>query len=165
MTNAVTDRIEKKILLRAPRARVWQAIADHRQFAEWFGAKFDAPFAPGAAMRGVMTGTTVDPEIAKMQRQYADAPFEITIDRVEPERVFSFRWHPFAVEKGVDYSHEPTTLITFTLEDVPGGTMVTVTESGFDRIPLARRAQAFTANEQGWGIVVTLLEKYVAQSA
>jgi uncharacterized protein YndB with AHSA1/START domain len=91
-------------------------------------------------------------------------PFEITIDRMEPERLFSFRWHPFAIEEGVDYSAEPTTLIVFTLDDVDDGIMLTVLESGFDQIPLARRARAFTANEQGWGMVVRLIENYLAQT-
>jgi Activator of Hsp90 ATPase homolog 1-like protein len=92
-------------------------------------------------------------------------PFEITIDRIEPERTFAFRWHPFAVERGVDYSGEPTTLIEFVLEADANGTRLTVTESGFDQIPLARRAKAFTANEQGWAKVVGLIEKYLAHAA
>jgi len=165
MAAASTDRIEKKILLRAPRARVWRAITDAEEFGKWFGVKFDRPFAPGALMRGVLVGTAVDADVAKAQQAYADIPFEITIDRIEPERLFSFRWHPFAVERGVDYSGEPTTLIEFVLDEAANGVMLTVTESGFDRIPLARRAQAFTANEQGWTIVVTLVEKHLAQAA
>jgi uncharacterized protein YndB with AHSA1/START domain len=160
-----TDRIEKQILLRAPRKRVWRALSDSEEFGAWFGVKFGGPFAPGEHMRGKIVGTTVDAEIAKAQRQFEDAPFEITVDRIEPERLFSFRWHPNAVERGVDYSHEPTTLIVFTLEEVPNGTMLTVTESGFDQIPLARRAKAFAANEQGWNSVVGMIEKYLAQAA
>ena len=160
-----TDRIEKKILLRAPRKRVWRALSDSAEFGTWFGVKFEGPFTPGARIRGTVVGTAVDAEVAKMQKQYDKVPFEMTIERIEPERLLSFRWHPNAVEAGVDYSNEPTTLIEFTLEDVPGGVMLTVTESGFDKIPLARRAKAFTANEQGWGIVVELVEKYFAQAA
>jgi len=160
----VTDRIEKQILLRAPRSRVWRAISDAQQFGTWFGVKFDGAFAPGASMRGTMVGTKVDPDVAKAQQPYEGMPFEITVDRIEPERLFSFRWHPFAIERGVDYSHEPTTLIEFVLEEVEGGVMLTVTESGFDRIPLERRATAFTANEQGWNMVITLVEKYLAQN-
>ena len=165
MAEAAADRIEKKILLRAPRDRVWRALADSQQFGHWFGVKFDAPFAPGALMRGVLVATAVDPEVAKAQQPYKGMPFEITIDRIEPERLFSFRWHPFAIEREVDYSAEPTTLIVFALEDVSDGVMLTVTESGFDRIPLARRAKAFTANEQGWAIMMTVIEKYLAQAA
>jgi uncharacterized protein YndB with AHSA1/START domain len=164
-TTAVTDRIEKSIFLRAPRTRVWRALTNVDEFAQWFGTRFTAPFAPGAQLRGKIVGTKVDPEIAKSQLQYADVPFEITVDRMEPERLFSFRWHPYAVDKATDYSSEPTTLITFTLDEVPEGTRLTVTESGFDRIPMARRAEAFTANEQGWTIMVTMIEKYLAHGA
>lgn len=156
-----TDRIEKKILLRAPRTRVWRALSDSAEFGSWFGMKFDGPFAPAANMRGVIVPTTVNAEVANAQKKYEGMPFEITIEQIEPERLFSFRWHPFAVEQGVDYSVEPTTLIVFTLEEVANGVMLTVTESGFDRIPLARRAKAFTANEQGWGMVVKLIEEYL----
>src|SRR5438876_11848895 len=163
-TAAVPDRIQKTITLRAPRSRVWRALSDSKQFSEWFGVRFDAPFAPGAAMRGVLVGTAVDDEVARMQREHAGVPFDITIDRLEPEKLFSFRWHPFAVEKDVDYSKEPTTLVVFELEDAPGGTRLTVTESGFDRIPLERRATAFAANEGGWTIVVTLIDKYLAHA-
>jgi uncharacterized protein YndB with AHSA1/START domain len=156
-----TDRIEKKVLLRASRERVWRALADSTEFGTWIGMKFDGPFAPGACMRGVISPTTVDAEVANAQKEYEGMPFEITIERMEPERLFSFRWHPFAVERGVDYSAEPTTLVAFELEEATGGIMLTVTESGFDRIPLARRAKAFAANEGGWGMVVKLIEQYV----
>ena len=158
-----TDRIEKRILLRAPRKRVWRALSDSTEFGTWFGVKFNSPFTPGASMRGVIVTTTVNAEVAKAQKEYEGMPFEITIERIEPERLFSFRWHPFAVERGVDYSAEPTTLIVFTLEEVADGVMLTVTESGFDRIPLARRAKAFTANEGGWNVMVKIIEEYLAQ--
>jgi uncharacterized protein YndB with AHSA1/START domain len=164
MPVAVTDRIEKKIVLRAPRPRVWRALTDIHEFGRWFGVTFDAPFKAKTPQRGVLVGTAVDAEVAKAQRQHASVPFDITVDRIEPERLFSFRWHPFAIEPGVDYSAEPTTLIEFTLEDVAGGTLLTVTESGFDQIPLARRAQAFTANEQGWSIMMGLIEKHLGDA-
>ncbi|HEV3418907.1 MAG TPA: SRPBCC family protein [Candidatus Acidoferrum sp.] len=159
-----TDRIEKKILLHAPRKRVWRALTDSKEFGTWFGMKFDGPFAPGATMRGVIVPTQVNADVAKAQKPYEGLPFEITIEKMEPERSFSFRWHPNAVERGVDYSAEPTTLIEFVLEEVANGVLLTVTESGFDRIPLARRAKAFTANEQGWGMVVKLIEEYLVQA-
>jgi uncharacterized protein YndB with AHSA1/START domain len=165
MAVTTTDRIEKKVLLSAPRARVWRALTDAEEFGRWFGVKFDGPFTPGAVLRGVLVGTTVDPEVAKAQKEHEGLPFEITIDRIEPERTFAFRWHPFAIERGVDYSSEPTTLIVFALEEAANGIMLTVTESGFDRIPLARRAKAFTANEGGWGMMVKVIEKYLAQVA
>ena len=159
-----TDRIEKKVLLRAPRKRVWRALSDSTEFGSWFGVRFDGPFAPGAQMRGVVVPTTVDAEIAEAQKEYEGMPFEITIEQMEPERLFSFRWHPFAIEPGVDYSAEPTTLVVFALEEVANGVMLTVTESGFDGIPLARRMKAFTANEGGWGMAVNLIEQYVCHA-
>jgi len=159
-----TDSIEKKILLQAPRKRVWRALSDSTEFGSWFGMKFDGPFSPGAKMRGEIVGTTVDAEVAKAQREYAGLPFEIMIEQMEPERMFSFRWHPFAIERGVDYSAEPTTLVVFALEEAPNGVMLTVTESGFDRIPLARRAKAFAANEGGWSIMVRMIQEYLAHA-
>ena len=159
-----TDRIEKKVLLRAPRNRVWRALSDSTEFGTWFGMKFDGPFAPGASMRGAIVPTTVDAEVGKAQKPYEGMPVEIAIEQMEPERLFSFRWHPFAVERDVDYSAEPTTLVVFELEEVANGIMLTVTESGFDGIPLARRAKAFTANEGGWGMVVKLIEQYVCHA-
>jgi uncharacterized protein YndB with AHSA1/START domain len=112
-----------------------------------------------------MTPTKVDPEVAKMQAPYEGRAFDITVDRIEPERLFSFRWHPFAIEPGVDYSKEPSTLVVFELAKVEGGTLLTITESGFDRIPLERRAAAFTANDGGWEKQTKLIEKYVLRHA
>jgi uncharacterized protein YndB with AHSA1/START domain len=163
---ANTDSIEKTIVLRAPRARVWRALTNTVEFGQWFGVRFDdSAFVPGAPCRGVVVSTAADQDVAKAQQPYAGLPFEITVDRIEPERLFSFRWHPFAVDPAVDYSNEPTTLVVFTLEEIANGVRLTVIESGFDRIPLARRAGAFTANDQGWTMVLTLLEKYLAQAA
>jgi uncharacterized protein YndB with AHSA1/START domain len=159
-----TDRIEKKILLKAPLHRVWRAISDSKQFGTWFGMKVDGPFTPGAIMRGVIVPTQVNAEVAAAQKQYEGKQMEITIERMEPERLISFRWHPHAVEPGVDYSSEPTTLIVFALEQTPDGVLLTVTESGFDQIPLARRAQAFQANDRGWGLVVKLVGDYLVQA-
>ncbi|HYK19034.1 MAG TPA: SRPBCC family protein [Bryobacteraceae bacterium] len=160
-----TDRIEKKILLRAPCSRVWRALTDSTEFGHWFGVKFDGPFVPNTLLRGVLVPTSVDAAVAEHQKPYEGHPFEITVAQIEPERLFSFRWHPFAVERGIDYSAEPTTLIEFVLEEIPEGTMLTVTESGFDQIPLARRAKAFTANEQGWATVIELIEKHLTHAA
>ena len=159
-----TDHIEKKIVLRAPRSRVWRALSDSPEFGTWFGVKFDGPFTPGASLRGVIVPTTVDPEVASSQKKHEGTPFEITIDQMEPERLFSFRWHPFAVESGIDYSVEPKTLVSFALEEAADGVMLTVTESGFDQIPLARRAKAFTANEQGWTMMIKVIEAYVVHA-
>ena len=157
-----TDRIVRKILLRAPRERVWNAISDSRQFGTWFGAQFNDRFAPGKSVHGKIVGTTVDAEVAARQKPHADKVFEFAIDRIEPQRLFSYRWHPYAVEPGIDYSKEPMTLVVFELEDAPNGTMLTVTESGFDRIPVERRARAFERDSEGWTMQMTLIEKYLA---
>src|SRR5258708_3351974 len=159
-----TDRIEKKILLHAPLKRVWRALSDSTEVGIWFGVKFDGPFMPPAAMRGVIVTTKVNAEVPKAQKPHEGLPFEITIEQSQPERLLSFSWHPFAIEPGVDYSAEPATLVEFALEEVANGVMLTVTESGFDRIPLARRAKAFTANEQGWIMMVKPIEEFLAQA-
>jgi len=159
-----TDRIEKQIVLKATRGRVWRALSDSTEFGIWFGMKFDGPFSPGARMRGRIVPTTVNAEVGKAQKQHQDLAVEIQIEQMEPERLFSFRWHPHAVDRAADYSAEPTTLVTFALEEVAGGVRLTVTESGFDQIPLDRRAKAFTANEQGWGIMIGVLVEYLADA-
>jgi uncharacterized protein YndB with AHSA1/START domain len=160
-----TDRIEKKVLLHAPHTRVWQAISDAKQFGTWFGVEFDGPFVAGQRVTGKMTPTKVDPAVAKMQEAYAGMTFDYTVDRIEPMRLFSFRWHPFAIDPKVDYSKEPTTLVVFELEEVAGGTQLTITESGFDGIPLERRAKAFAANDGGWSKQIELIAKYVEGAA
>jgi len=146
-----TDRIEKKVVLRAPRSRVWRALANAEELGAWFGAKLQGRFTPGARVQGPVT-----------YPGYEHVTMDITVERVEPERLFSFRWHPDAVEPGVDYSGEPTTLVEFHLEEVAGGTQLTVIESGFDRIPLARRAKAFRDNEAGWAEQVKNIERHVS---
>lgn len=165
MTSTVPDRIEKQVLLRAPLARVWQAITDSKQFGAWFGVRFSGPFTAGQRIAGTITPTTVDQKVADMQKPYEGMTFDITIDRIEPQTRFAFRWHPFAIDPKVDYSSEPTTLVEFTLKEVPGGVMLTVTESGFDGIPLSRRAEAFKMNDGGWAAQMTLIEKYLAQAS
>jgi uncharacterized protein YndB with AHSA1/START domain len=155
MTTTTTDRIEKKALLRAPRPRVWRALTDVEQFGKWFGGvTFTGAFVPGALVRGKLT-----------MKGHEGQAFDITIERMEPERLFSYRWHPAAIEPGVDYSAEPTTLIEFTLEETAEGTMLTVVESGFDQIPLARRAAALRDNDRGWAVQMTNIERYVTQGA
>lgn len=159
-----TDRIEKQILLRAPRARVWRALTNSTEFGTWFGVTFDGQFRPGAKMNGVIVGTKVNAEVAELQKPHAGKKFEITIEQMEPEKVFSFRWHPHAVDPTTDYSAEPATLVVFRLEEKPEGILLTVTESGFDRIPLARRAGAFKANEGGWSVMINVIEEYLVQN-
>ena len=148
-----TDRIEKKVVLKAPRARVWRALADSKEFGAWFGAEFSGPFTPGATARGTIT-----------TKGYEGLKFEFTVDRMEPERLLSIRWHPYAVDPKVDYSSETPTLVVFELEEVPGGTQLKVVESGFDRVPIARRAQAFKMNEEGWGIQLKNIDRYVTEA-
>ncbi len=157
-----TDRIEKQILLRASQQRVWRALSDSTEFGSWFGMKFEGPFAPGSKVRGTIIPTTVNVEIANAQKPYEGIPFEFEIEQMEPERLLSFRWKPYAVERGVDYSGEPTTLVAFVLEKRADGVLLTVTESGFDQIPVQRREKAFKANEQGWGMSMKLIEEYLA---
>src|SRR6188768_3438531 len=160
-----TDRIEKQVLLSAPRERVWAAVSDAQQFGTWFGVRFDGPFVAGALLTGRITPTQVDAEIAKAQEPHAGKAFEWTVERIEPMRLISFRWHPFAIEPDFDYSQEPTTLVTFELEEAADGTKLTISESGFDRIPLERRLKAFAANEQGWQAQAQLIAKYLAGPA
>jgi uncharacterized protein YndB with AHSA1/START domain len=156
-----TDRIEKTILLRAPLDRVWRAISDAKQFGSWFGVEFESDFVAGARLIGTCVPTKVDPEVARAQEAYAGTAFEVHIDRVEPMALFSFRWHPFALDPDIEYSKEPMTLVSFELKEVPDGTMLTITESGFDAIPLGRRGEAFEANEEGWIAQTRLIEKYI----
>ena len=160
-----TDQIKKHVLLHSPLERVWQAISDAREFGSWFGVRFDAPFVAGEHLVGQLVPTTADSEAAASQKPYEGSRFEITVDRIEPMRLFSFRWHPFAVDPEVDYSQEPTTLVVVELEETPDGTMLTITESGFDRIPLARRAKAYDMNTHGWEAQLRFIEKHLAQTA
>jgi len=164
MSVVTTDRIEKKVLLSASRSRIWTALTNAEEFGKWFGVKLDGPFKPSTTVRGTVVPTTVDAEVASAQQPYAGMRFDIMVDRIEPESLFSFRWHPGAEPEG-DGSLEPTTLVVFRLDDAPGGIMLTVTESGFDQIPLPRRAKAFTENEAGWTMQMKLIEKYLAQNA
>jgi uncharacterized protein YndB with AHSA1/START domain len=157
-----TDRIEKKILLNAPADRVWRALADSTEFGSWFGMKFEGPFVPGTSARGIIVPTTVNAEVARAQKPYEGLRVELAIEQMEPERLLSFRWHPGAVDPSIDYSVEPTTLVVFQLEQVPEGVQLTITESGFDRIPLSRRAKAFASNEGGWTMVLQLIGEHLS---
>ena|SRR5437899_1306754 len=148
-----TDRIEKRIVLHAPRARVWQALTNARAFGEWFGVRLAGEFTPGARVRGQIT-----------HPGYEHLTLDMTIERIEPERLFSWRWHPHAIDSKADYSSEPTTLIVFELEETADGTLLTVVESGFDRIPAARRAEAYRGNEQGWAAQMLAIERHVQQA-
>jgi uncharacterized protein YndB with AHSA1/START domain len=147
----MTDRIEKRIELKAPVARVWRALTDHREFGEWFRVRIDGPFVPGEVSRGNIT-----------YPGYEHLTWEAVVKAMEPERLFSFTWHPYAVDPKVDYSKEPQTLVEFRLEKTPEGTRLTVTESGFDKIPAGRRPEAFRMNEGGWAEQMKNIERYLA---
>jgi len=146
-----TDRIEKLVNLEAPRSRVWRALTDYAQFNQWFGVSLTTPFTPGAAVSGKLN-----------IKNYDHLTLTIWIDSMQPESFFSFRWHPYAVEEGVDYNAEPTTLVSFTLEDDNAGTRLTIVESGFDAIPESRRAKAFSMNERGWTGQAENLRKFLS---
>ena len=133
------DRIEKQLQLRAPRTRVWQALTDPAEFGAWFRVRLDGPFIPGELCLGRIT-----------YPGYEHLPFEIRVQELRPETLFSFRWHPYALEPDVDYSGEPTTLVEFRLEDSAGGTLLRLLESGFDGLPGARREEAYRMNSGGW---------------
>jgi len=147
-----TDRIEKNVVLRAPRSRVWRAITNAEEFGTWFRMKLDGEIAQGAKLHGKITHPGYEHV----------CPVEMLIEQIEPERYFSYRWHPYALDPKVDYSVEPTTLVEFILQETDGGTAVTIVESGFDRIPLARRAEAFRMNDGGWSGQIKNLTQYVA---
>lgn len=157
------DKIEKTATLKAPLAKVWKAISDSTAFGTWFGMTIDGPFVEGRTVLGAIAKTQVDEEIARHQEPYVGMPCELRIERIVPLELLAFRWHPGAdAETGPD---APTTLVTFELEEVPGGTRLTVTESGFDALPLERRAKAFTENEGGWEAQLTLVAKYLLREA
>jgi uncharacterized protein YndB with AHSA1/START domain len=150
--NTSTDRIERRILLKAPRSRVWRALSDAKEFGDWFGVNFTGKaFVVGKHVQGKIT-----------YPGYEHLVMDVLIEEVVPERLLSFRWHPAAVDSSVDYSHEPTTLVAFELEEKEGGTMLTVTESGFDEIPQGRRATALRMNTSGWEQQMENIEKHVA---
>ncbi|WP_175890230.1 SRPBCC family protein [Burkholderia cepacia] len=160
-----TDRIEKQARLNASPDRVWEAVSNSGEFGQWFGVSFDGPFAAGQPLFGRITPTRVDDDVAKAQEPYAGTVFEIVVDRVEPKQLFSFRWHPFAINPNVDYTSEPMTLVTFALAAQAGGTLLTVTETGFDQLIETRRAKAREMNDQGWAAQMTLIAKYLATHA
>lgn len=134
-----TDRIEKRVEVRAPRARVWRAISNSREFGAWFRIELDRPFTPGTAVIGTLTIPG-----------YEHVTLEMQIEAVEPEHYFAYRWHPYAVDPSIDYAAEPTTLVEFRLDETANGTAITITESGFDSLPASRRAEAFRMNDGGW---------------
>jgi len=146
------DRIEKEIELKAPVSRVWRALTDYREFGEWFRVKLEGPFVAGQVAEGFITWPG-----------YEHLRMEVVVQKIEPERYFSYTWHPYALDPKIDYSKETPTLVEFTLEKTAKGTLLKVTESGFDKIPSERRLEAFRMNENGWAQQLKNVESYVAE--
>jgi uncharacterized protein YndB with AHSA1/START domain len=147
---SATDRIEKQVVLRAPQSRVWRAVTDFKEFGTWFRVKLESAFAVGKTVAGMVT-----------YPGYEHIKFSVEVERMEPETLFSFRWHPYPADPKQDYSEEPTTLIEFRLEAVPEGTRLKVVESGFDQIPASRRDEAFRMNSQGWATQMDNIKRHV----
>ena len=170
---ADTDRIEKKVTLRAPVSRVWRAIADTQQFGRWFGVKLEGPFVAGQTIRGTFDMKLDEAAIMEHQKRLGVVPSRLeipegnvvfcTVERIEAERYFSFRWIPYGIDAEADPDNEPTTLVELQLEAARGGeaTLLTIVESGFDRVPAHRRARAFRMNEGGWAAQAENLRKHV----
>ena len=148
------DRIEKRIEIAAPVSRVWNALTDSRQFGEWFLVKMDGPFVAGKPVAGQIT-----------HPGYEHVRMEIVVEAIQPQTLFSFTWHPYAVDPNVDYSQEESTLIEFRLQPSPGGALLTVTESGFDKVPAERRAEALLRNDSGWAQQMKNIQAYVTKES
>jgi len=146
----IEQKIEKKIELKAPVSRVWRALTDYREFGEWFRVKLNGPFVAGQVTRGQITFPG-----------YEHVKFEALIQKLEPETLFSYTWHPYSVDPAADYSKEPSTLVEFRLEKIAGGTLLRVMESGFDKLPSNRRLEAFRGNDSGWAQQIKNIETYV----
>jgi uncharacterized protein YndB with AHSA1/START domain len=147
----MSNVIEKQIEVKAPLSRVWRALTDSKEFGEWFRVKLEGPFAPGKVTRGRI-----------LSPGFEHVVFEVTVQKMEPERLFSYTWHPYAIDPKRDYSKEPVTLVAFTLEAKGDKTVVTVTETGFDALPKDRAFEAFRMNEGGWEAQMKNVARYVA---
>jgi len=149
----MNDRLEKRIEVKAPVSRVWRALTDYREFGEWFRVKLDRPFVEGQVSRGQIT-----------YPGYEHLKWEAVVQKMEPERLFSFTWHPYAIDAKADYSKEPGSLFECKLEKTPTGTLLLLTESGFDKIPAGRRLDAFRMNDGGWTQQMKNIESHVTQT-
>jgi uncharacterized protein YndB with AHSA1/START domain len=168
------DRIEKRVTLRAPVSRVWRAIADPQEFGRWFGVKLQGEFAPGKALTGTFDEGLNEAAIADYQKKLGLPPSKVrmpeknavfcTVEHVEPERYFSFRWIPYGIDAEADPKNEPTTRVEFRLEKAAEGTLLTIVESGFDRVPAHRRERAFRMNEGGWAAQAENIRSYVERA-
>ena len=168
------DRIVKEVTLRAPLTRVWRAITDAAEFGQWFGVRLEGDFVAGKAMRGMFDKKIDAALIAEYQRSLGLPPSGIrqpegdlvfcTVEQIEPLRYFSFRWIPYGIDADVDPKSEPMTLVEFHLEEVAEGTRLTITESGFDKVPEHRRERAYRMNEGGWAAQAENLRTYVEKN-
>lgn len=159
------NQIRKQVVLNAPLDRVWRAITDSSAFGTWFGAEVEGDFETDTRLKAKIRPTRVDPGIARQQEPYAGMEFILAVERIEPMRLFSFRWHPGGTEVGPDTPDDEMTLVEFELEDTADGVRLTITESGFEHVPLARRAQAIADNTGGWEAQTGLVAKYLQQQA
>jgi uncharacterized protein YndB with AHSA1/START domain len=148
---AESDSIQKRLLLHVPKERVWCALSDSTEFGAWFGVALEGPFEAGRTVKGRIT-----------YPGYEHVTMEVVVERMDSGKLFSYRWHPYAIEPGVDYSHEPTTLVEFRLAETADGTMLTLTESGFSQIPAHRRTEAFRMNDSGWTEQMGNIKRHVA---
>jgi len=146
------NRVEKQIALKAPVARVWRALTDFNEFGEWFRVKLEGPFVAGQVSRGMIT-----------HPGYEHLKWEAMVVKMEQGRLFTYTWHPYSVDPAIDYSKETPTLVEFRLEATADGTLLTVTESGFEKVPAERRDEALRMNEGGWAAQMKNIEHYVAQ--
>ena len=153
MDRASSDRIEKRIVLRAPRSRVWQALTAADEFGQWFGVKLANPFVTGESVTGQVT-----------QPGFEHIPFQLTVERMDPGRLLAWRWHVL-IDPEQGRVSEAATLVEFYLEDADGGTLLTVVESGFDSMPPEYRDLAYRGNEGGWSQQVLSIENYLAEAA
>jgi uncharacterized protein YndB with AHSA1/START domain len=144
------DRIKKQVEIKAPVSKVWRALRDHHQFGKWFGVKLETGFVVGQIAWGYITFPG-----------YENLKWEVTIQKMEPEKLFSFTWHPYAIDPKMDYSKEVPTLVEFNLEPTPNGTRLRLTESGFSQIPAGRRSEALRMNDGGWTAQMQNIQKYV----
>jgi uncharacterized protein YndB with AHSA1/START domain len=166
-----TNKIEKEVLLRAPVSRVWRSITDAQEFSRWFGFELHGQFAPGIAVLGTFRGTLDENAIIAHQQSLGVVPSKIrmpgpnttfcTVEKMESERLFSFRWIPYGIDAEADIQSEPTTLVEFHLEAVAQGTRLRIIESGFDAIPAHRRQRAFRMNEGGWTAQLNNVKRHV----
>lgn len=152
-TTMTTDRIEKRIELKAPIARVWRALTDHKEFGQWFRVNLESPFVAGKTTRGKIT-----------YPGYEHLVMEVVVQKMEHERIFSYTWHPGATDPKVDYSKEPPTVVEFKLQKSATGTLLVVTESGFDKVPAARRDEAYRMNSGGWAEQIKNIEAHVTKA-